>query len=253
MTVFPRAAERALPLLAALCIGSGCAALMYQVIWFELLGLVIGTSSISLGVLLATFMGGMCAGSLGAARLISPRRHPLKVFACLELGIGFAALVVLAAMPTVGTLYAALAPAGSSGLGSLTLRATIAAICMLPPTVLMGATLPIISRALRADTNGAAGIGLLYAANLFGAVAGSLLAGFWLLRFYDVTVATIAATALNGCVAVAALVLVARWPRTMPSDAASARQEAPAITAGARSQWRIHLAIALSGLTALSA
>ncbi len=253
MTAAPRAAERVAPLLAALSIGSGCAALMYQVIWFELLGLVIGTSSISLGVLLATFMGGMCVGSLGAARLIAPRHDPLRVFACLELGIGLAGLAVLAAMPAVGTAYAALAPAGSAGPASLALRATIAAACMLPPTVLMGATLPTIARVLRAGTNGAAGIGLLYAANLFGAVAGSLLAGFWLLRFHDVAVATFAAAALNGCVALAGLVLAARSPRATPSEAATPSRHAAALAGKSALEWRIYFVVALSGLTALSA
>ena len=55
---------RFLPLLVVLFVGSGCAALIYEVVWFQLLSLVIGSNAISMGVLLATFMGGMCAGSL---------------------------------------------------------------------------------------------------------------------------------------------------------------------------------------------
>ena len=84
----PLASRRSLPLLLMLFVGSGCAALIYEVIWLQLLQLVIGSSGISLGVLLSMFMGGMCLGSLLLPRLISAGPHPLRVYAFLELGIG---------------------------------------------------------------------------------------------------------------------------------------------------------------------
>ena len=80
--------HRFLPLLVLLFVGSGCAALIYEVVWLQLLQLVIGSTAVSLGVLLGTFMGGMCLGSLLLPRFVSPRRHPLRVYAVLELGIG---------------------------------------------------------------------------------------------------------------------------------------------------------------------
>src|SRR5467141_5127846 len=99
--------RRYLPALILLFIGSGCAALIYEIVWFQLLQLVIGSSSISLGILLGTFMGGMCLGSLLLPRLISARQHPLRVYAGPELGIGVIALVLLIGMPTVGGIYTA--------------------------------------------------------------------------------------------------------------------------------------------------
>ena len=78
------------PFLPVLFVGSGCAALIYEVVWLQLLQLVIGSTAVSLGVLLGTFMGGMCLGSLLLPRLISVRQHPLRVYALLELGVGFA-------------------------------------------------------------------------------------------------------------------------------------------------------------------
>ena len=63
-----------LPVLLLLFVGSGCAALIYEIVWFQLLQLVIGSSAVSLGVLLGTFMGGMCLGSFVAAAL--PRHAP---------------------------------------------------------------------------------------------------------------------------------------------------------------------------------
>ena len=83
------------PLLVLLFVGSGCAALIYEAVWFQLLGFVIGASSVSLGVLLGTFMGGMCLGSYLLPRLVSPKHHPLRVYAWLELGIGFIGVLVL--------------------------------------------------------------------------------------------------------------------------------------------------------------
>src|SRR5688572_8517171 len=96
---------RFLPLLLLLFVGSGCAALIYEIVWFQLLQLVIGSSAVSLAVLLGTFMGGMCLGSLALPRLVSARHHPLRVYAVLEVGIGLAGLTVLFAMPAVGQLY----------------------------------------------------------------------------------------------------------------------------------------------------
>src|SRR5882724_5816435 len=93
--------ERALPWLILLFVGSGCAALIYEIVWFQMLQLVIGSSAVSLGALLGTFMGGMCLGSLLLPRLIAARRNPLRVYAMLELGIGVLALLILVGMPLV--------------------------------------------------------------------------------------------------------------------------------------------------------
>ena len=76
--------RRYLPALLLLFVGSGCAALIYEIVWFQLLQLVIGSSAVSLGVLLGTFMGGMCLGSLLLPRFVSSSHHPLRVYAWLE-------------------------------------------------------------------------------------------------------------------------------------------------------------------------
>src|SRR6185503_731087 len=85
---------RLLPLLLVLFIGSGCSALIYEIVWSQLLELVIGASAISLGVLLGTFMGGMCLGSLVFPRWVSAQRHPLRVYAALELATAVFALLI---------------------------------------------------------------------------------------------------------------------------------------------------------------
>src|SRR5215471_17299381 len=86
------------PVLLLLFAGSGCSALIYEVAWYQLLQLAIGSTSVSLGILLATFMGGLCIGSLWFPRL-TLTQHPLRVYAALEFGIGALGIVVLFAIP----------------------------------------------------------------------------------------------------------------------------------------------------------
>src|SRR5947208_3034308 len=151
MTGASQTSTRFLLLLLLLFAGSGCSALIYEIVWFQLLELVIGSSAVSLGVLLGTFMGGMCLGSLALPRLLSPRRHPLCVYAVLELGVGVLGLAVLFAMPAVDELYA---KATGSGLHAVFLRGAVCAVFLLPPTVLMGATLPAIARWMETSPQG---------------------------------------------------------------------------------------------------
>src|SRR2546423_7504321 len=171
----PMSARRHLPALFLLFVGSGCAALIYEIVWFQLLQLVIGSSSISLGILLGTFMAGMCLGSLLLPRVISARRHPLLVYGTLELAIGVFALLILVSMPLVGGVYTAWAGEGTAG---IIFRAVIAGICLLPPTMLMGATLPAISRWVKATPDGVAWLGFFYGGNIGGGGAGGPPAAF---------------------------------------------------------------------------
>ena len=233
--------RRYLPALFLLFVGSGCAALIYEIVWFQLLQLVIGSSSISLGILLGTFMGGMCLGSLLMPRFVSPDQHPLRVYASLEFGIGVLGVVILFGMPLIGGLYAASA---GEGMTSIFVRAIVAGICLLPPTMLMGATLPAISRWVKATPEGVAWLGFFYGGNIGGGVLGSLAAGFYLLRVYDVNVATLAAVAINVIVAAIAFIVAGR--STYSADVAAAK---PAITRGT---WPVYVVIAMSGMTALA-
>ncbi|HXP85510.1 MAG TPA: fused MFS/spermidine synthase [Bryobacteraceae bacterium] len=242
------ALRRYFPLLAALFAASGCAALIYEIVWLQLLQLAIGSSAVSLGVLLGTYMGGMCLGSILFARVVRPGRHPLRVYAALELGIGIFGLLVLWAIPLVDRLYAALAvhilPGGFSG---ILLRAVAAAVCLIPPTLLMGASLPAVARWVEADAEGVASMGRLYGANIAGAIAGCLAAGFYLLRVFDMRTATYTAVAVNFAVAVAAWALARR-------AGLAAHGAAPPVpqTAGFGA-WSVYLTIGLSGMCALGA
>ena len=246
-TQFPEthrgAAAAWLPALLLLFIGSGSAALIYEVVWFQLLQLSIGSSAVSLGVLLGIYMGGMCLGSLLLPRYVAPDKHPLRVYAYLELGIGAFGIVVLYAVPFLGGLYTEWAGSGPT---SLILRALVASVCLLPPTLLMGGTLPVVARGVDSTPNGVSWLGYFYGGNLLGAVTGSLLAGFYLLRVYDMPTATLVAVALNVIVAVIALLVAGRIEHR-PSPIAT---HPVSVVRGNR---LVYVAIALSGFTALGA
>ena len=243
------ASRRFLPLLLLLFAGSGCSALIYEIVWYQLLQLVIGSTAVSLAVLLATFMGGLCLGSMALPRILSVRRqHPLRVYALVEMGIGICGILVLFGMPLVDQVYVA---AMGHGLPAMLLRAVVAAACLLPPTVLMGASLPAASRWLETTPEGVSWMGLLYGGNTAGAVFGCLLAGFYLLRVHDMATATLVAAAINGAVALISFGMASRTPHQAAAPEQPATPAAEA--APAAGSWPIYVTIALSGACALGA
>ncbi len=241
------ATNRFMPLLIFLFIGSGCAALIYEIVWFQLLTLNLGSSSISMGVLLGTFMGGMCLGSLLLPKYVSKNEHPLAIYAKIEFGIGILGLAVLFLYPIIGGVYTKIGGPGMFGIG---VRAVIAAICLLPPTFLMGATLPAIARWVESTPKGVSWLGFFYGGNIAGAVLGSLLAGFVLLRWYDVQTATFVAFAINIVIGFVALALS---KRTQHTATAAADANASSILVIPPGTWPVYVTIMLSGLTALAA
>ncbi len=237
-----------LPLLLILFAGSGCSALIYEIVWYQLLQLAIGSTSISLAFLLAAYMGGLCLGSIGLPRLRTTR-HPLQIYAFLELGIAALGLLVLGGLPLIDRIYVA---GAEHGLPGMLLRGCIAAVCLVPPTVLMGASLPAIVRWIKSTPRGVSWWGMLYGGNTAGAVFGCLLAGFYLLRVHNMAVATYAAVAINVAVALVSLLVAARTP-AQASAGDTAEPEIAAEPASRPSRWPVYVTIGLSGAGALGA
>jgi spermidine synthase len=240
------APDKLYPLILCFFVGSGLAALIYEIVWFQLFEFIIGSTAVSLAVLLGTFMGGLCLGSLAFARVIPPSLHPLKVYAVLELGIGLSAILIWYLLPPVADLYGSIAGQGLTG---ILFRGLLCVVFLLAPTVLMGATLPCAARFIESTPRGVSWLGILYTGNLAGAVLGCLLAGFYLLRLYDMATATFVAAAVNALCAALALALAAFAPYRAPAaPTAVADREPPRLETLA-----VYVTIALSGLTALGA
>src|SRR5262245_314368 len=143
-------------------------------------------------------MGGLCAGSILLPRFVPRSIHPLKLYAALELGIGILGVLVLFAVPLVARLYVHGVPdSPTAGFTGIVLRGIVAGACLLPPTLLMGASLPAIARWLEPTRAGGSWMWWRYSINIAGAVLGALMSGFYLMRVHDMAVATYAAAAIN--------------------------------------------------------
>lgn len=234
-----------LPAILLLFFGSGCAALIYEIVWFQLLQLMIGSSSVSLGVLLGIYMGGMCLGSLAFPRIVSAKRNPLRAYAILELLIGMCGIGVLFAIPHIDKFYISHAQAGFMG---VVMRGAVCAMCLLPPTFLMGATLPAIARWVESTPKGVSWLGVFYAGNIIGAVFGCLLTGFYLLRVHDIYIATYTALGFNLLVFIAGLILAGAADYKIQNQAIQ-----NSVYVKTQGSGFVYLVIALSGFTALGA
>lgn len=253
-----------------LFLASGCAALIYEIVWFQQLCLVLGATSVSLAILLACFMAGMGLGSFAFPRCIPSLVHPLRAFALIEALVAGCGLTLLWLLPIIGATYCRGAYSGS---GDLVARSLVAISTMLVPTALMGATLPAVARFVQSHPSGAAWLGRCYASNLVGGMVGCLLCGLYLLRQYDVYVATYAAVAINLSVALIALAISWKWSHVPVGSESTShlsndpkRQVDTLKTSNHRTSWWnrhsdgssldlivTHLVVAVSGLTALGA
>ncbi|MFN8532289.1 MAG: fused MFS/spermidine synthase [Dehalococcoidia bacterium] len=192
--------SRALPALLTLTLVlTGASGLIYQVIWFRILGLTFGVTVQATSAVLAAFMGGLALGSLLTARLGNRIGNPLRAYAIAEIVIGLSGFASLGAFDALQPLYRWLAMNVTDSLPVLTTaRFGLAFAIMLVPTTLMGATLPlVVSATVTRSTFAAKHIGMLYAGNTAGAIAGAFFAGFYLIGIFGLTVTTGVAAAFN--------------------------------------------------------
>ena len=242
-----------LPALALLFFLSGASALIYQVVWLRLLSLVFGVTVYAASTVLACFMAGLALGSVLAGRLADRVRRPLRWFGVAELLIGGTALLSPVFLEALMRWYVPLS-ADATGAMRTIARIICCALVLLPPTTLMGATLPLILRSSLVDAAGiGARVSLLYGINTAGAIAGALLAGFVLVGTVGVTATFRVAAAINVVVGVAAVVLDSRAPAAsriddVPVSAASPDPRSASPGAGAL----VPIVFAISGLTSLA-
>jgi len=199
---------------AALCAAfflSGCAALIYQVLWIREFGLVFGATSPAVAVVLAVFFGGFALGSRIFGRLSLRLRTPLVAYAVLEFFTGGYALLFPWILAGGGLLYSRLYPAApDSTIYTTTVRAAIAVGVLIVPTTLMGGALPLLLKHL-VRRIGAVGrrAGLVYGINAVGAACGSCAAGYLLLGVLGAAGTSRVAAGLNIAAGVIAAVCIA--------------------------------------------
>lgn len=188
---------------------SGAASLIAQVVWLRYLGLVFGNTTWAAATLLAIFLGGLGLGALLFGRRTGDFRRPLVVYAVLEVLVGLFALASPTVLSWLDAPYVGLYRAfGEMPTLFAAGRALLAAFFLLPPTILMGGTLPLVLRATaRAREEVGAKSALFYGLNTVGAVLGVAFAGFVSIRLYGLFATLVVGALLNFVAAATALAL----------------------------------------------
>lgn len=205
-----------------LCI-SGCAALVYQMLWIKQLSLVVGVEVYAITTGISAFFAGLALGGGVFGRWADRVQRPLMLYAGLE--------VLVAALSVSATFVMSLAASPFTWLQQhVGLLAWLLPFLLVgAPAVLMGGTLPVLVRSLTTDPSKAGG--QLYAANTFGAIVGTLLAGFVLIASLGVHGSALAAAMLNLLAAAGAMLLQRQGPKHIQAPLKHLAETAPDRTA----------------------
>ena len=203
---------------------SGIAALVYQTAWTRQFAIVFGTSELAVATVLAAYMGGLAFGAWLAERFLPRVTRPVFTYAILEIGIAVSAVVIVplllwAANLALQAMFGGQAsPPDSDHAGTTLFYLLSAFVALALPTTLMGATLPMLARyAVAEEAQIGRRIGMLYAMNTAGAVAGALLTAFMLLPELGLQRTIWIGAALNGIVFLLAVALSRSVPAATPA------------------------------------
>jgi spermidine synthase len=171
---------------------SGTSGLAFEVVWLRYLTLYIGYTTFAASLVVSAFLGGLAIGSFFIGRIAAKQARPLRLYAALEAATGILALCITAVLRHASGIGAAL---GAPGGGPTAVRVILTFVLILPPTIVMGGTLPVLTRFVARELPKVGRhFGVLYGVNTFGAAVGCAVTGFWLIgRFGLWTTACIAA------------------------------------------------------------
>lgn len=212
---------------------SGLTGLLYEVVWIRAAGTVLGNSTAAVGTVVGVYMAGLALGARFGGRAADRRSGLalLRFYGLVEAGVAVGALLVPFVLDAAAPLFR-----------GFPLRVALVVAVLAVPSILMGATLPILARFLAPQaSSSAAAAGTAYALNTFGGVAGTLAAGFWLLPTLGLRSTTLLATTANAALAGAAL-----W---MSRGGAGALE--PAVASTSSVPRPVQLLVAVSGFAAL--
>ncbi|HNB21230.1 MAG TPA: fused MFS/spermidine synthase [Candidatus Melainabacteria bacterium] len=241
---------------------SGASALLYEVAWVRMMGLVVGSTTQAASCVIAAFLGGLALGGWLAGRVMSARKLPFFLtYGCLELGIAVTAPCVSFLLQGAPLTFATLTSQLPSGTFWLTAeRLIFASILLLPPTVLMGATLPIVTEFLvKHYAKPAHYFSVLYGLNTLGAVTGSLASVYLIFPYLGLFNSIMLAAAVNLSIAITVFALASAKSFRSANDSPAAVEEEDGkinlvVTDGtfALSRGWLNMIAALLGVTALS-
>ncbi len=243
-------------IILAVFVLSGAAALIDEIVWSRQLVLVFGNTTQAVSAILTGFFGGMAVGSVVGGRIADRVRMPLRMYGLLELALVVVVLLTPVSFRLINGLYKGIFPGLESSPTLLALgRVALAVLALAPATVLMGATLPTLTRHLARHVELSSAFSRLYAANTIGAIAGTAVAGFILIEVLGLSGALTIGAGCSAAAGLMALLLsrgsaasgvaaapVPASPPSPPAPRTSHRQAAP----------RLALVVAfISGVTSL--
>lgn len=201
--------------LLVLFVLSGAAGLIYEVVWARQLVLVFGNTSQATATILTGFFGGLAVGGAVGGRVADRVARPLRLYGALELATVAVVLVTPLSFRLVGEGYrGAYETLSTMPLALALVRFTFAILALAPATLMLGATLPTLTRYLARGPRGLAGaFQRLYAANTIGAIGGTVLAGFVLIELLGLSGALLVGAGCSATAGLAALLLDLRWGR----------------------------------------
>ncbi|MGZ3582872.1 MAG: fused MFS/spermidine synthase, partial [Ktedonobacterales bacterium] len=238
---------------------SGAAGLIYEVVWSRQLVLVFGNTTQAVSAILTGFFGGMAIGSVLGGRLADRTRRPLRLYGLLELLLVVVVLLTPLTFLLIHDVYRGAFGALIASPHLLALvRFGLALLALGPATILMGATLPTLTRYLsRSAADLSAAFGRLYAVNTIGAILGTIAAGFILIELLGLGGALRVGAACSAIAGGIALLLdYVHKPTTATTDSSSPAVSSAPVKASAAAvpHRRIRLALLVafvSGLTSL--
>jgi spermidine synthase len=249
--------SRRWPILAIFIL-SGAAGLVYEVVWARQLVLVFGNTTQAVSAILTGFFGGIAIGSVIGGRIADRARRPLRMYGLLELIL----VVIVVLTPVTFRLLHNVYAGAFNGLEDnptvlSLIRFGLSLLALGPATILMGATLPTLTRHLSRDpSNLSSSFGRLYAANTFGAIVGTVAAGFILIELLGLTGTLLVGAACSAIAGISALILD---QRRGPAPVEGAAEPLPLtrtdVGADLLPRPRLRLALIVgfvSGLTSLS-
>jgi spermidine synthase len=249
---------------------SGAAGLIDEIVWSRQLVLVFGNTTQAVSAILTGFFGGMAIGSAVGGRVADRIQRPLRLYGWLEVVLAGIVIATPLTFRLINEVYRGIYPSLEGSPQALALvRMALAVLALAPATVLMGATLPTLTRYLTRSGHLSAAFGKLYAANTIGAIVGTLVAGLVLIELVGLTGALAVGAACSGTAGLAALWMsrqeldvpvapatLATAPAPAPATAAApstaAVPSSPLMPSPRPDRTRLALAIAfVSGLTSL--
>jgi spermidine synthase len=235
--------------LCAIFFLSGASALLFETLWFNQAGLVFGNSVWASSLVLSAFMAGLAVGNGVVARYGVRITRPVRFYAGLEGVIALTGVLLVVGLPSlVPILTPLLGPMIEVSWAANAVRLTVGFAVLLVPSTAMGATLPILVKALLArDENFGSVLGRLYGWNTLGAVVGAVAGEAALLAWLGVRGSALFAGSLNLLIAAIAFALSDRF---VPAGSVSAGVETTGAVSG--SARRLLSAAFLSGFALLA-